>query len=509
MGKSATYNGSPLREFLGIPFAQPPIGDLRFRKPLPLSPQSNILYAQTMPPACPQYVPYDYPWYDNMPLKSEDCLYLNIWAPKSATQEKKAVMFWIYGGGFTYGSNRIVVYNGKVLAAEKDVIVVIPNYRVGVLGFLTSESELAPGNMGLYDILEALKWVNENIDYFGGNRNQITIFGESAGAIAAGLFCVSPLTKNLFQRVIMESRSHAEYSDENKKSNLRLGQRLAEAVGCANNRTSLQKNPEAVVNCLKRIEADHLNRIVNSFNPTNITYFNFIHGDDMFPTNPKTSLINGNVHDISLFLGFNQDEGSVDLVALDKNYFGIFGEKNPFPNKTLASKYVLDGLKEFSYRNEAVVHYLGSLGEYDFQDVREQAYHALGDFRKACPMIYFGNSVARSGKDVYFYYFNHRSSVSAFAEWMGVNHFSEIQFVFGRPLSNPEYYTDQERELSRHMMTLWTNFAKYGNPSINTEKSTPSRRNYIHLKTSEWKSSYLENHEENCHFYQPFFGYPD
>ncbi|XP_054724249.1 acetylcholinesterase-like [Uloborus diversus] len=434
VGNSNTYNDSPLHEFLGIPFAEPPIGDLRFRKTRPLTLRPETLFAQTMPPACPQYVQYDYPWYDNKPFISEDCLYLNIWVPGYRTQEKKAVMFWIHGGGFTYGSNRLDIFNGRILATENDVIVVSPNFRLGALGFLSSDSKLAPGNMGLYDILEALKWVKNNIEYFGGNSKKVTIFGESSG-----------------------------------------------------------------------INAEELVRALNSLNPTNIQNFNFITGDELVPLNPKSTLLSGNVNNVSVFLGFDQDEGSLNLIFSDTNYFGGFGEKNPFFNKTVGSGFILDGLKKFVCFTDVVRHYLGHVNEYDYQEVREQTYHALGDFFKTCPVIYFGDSFAKAGRDVYFYYFNHRPAVSQFAYWMGVYHFSQVQFTFGRPLADKEGYTGEEIDLSRYMMTLWTNFAKYGKPTNYIEKSTPLRRNYIYIGTNEWKSSYLQNHEENCEFYKTYF----
>ncbi|XP_054714483.1 acetylcholinesterase-1-like [Uloborus diversus] len=505
IGTSTTYNGSPLHEFFGVPYAQPPTGDLRFRKTQPLTSQPNILFAKTMPPACPQYLPYDYPWYDNKPNKSEDCLYLNIWAPGFATQEKKAVLFWLHGGGYTYGSNRLEVYNGHILAAENDVVVVSPNFRNGVFGFLSTDSDLAPGNMGLYDILEALKWVKNNIEYFGGDSMKISLFGQSTGAVTAGLFCISPLAKNLFQRAILGSRTPVEYSYDHKKSNFDLGQRLAEVVGCANNRTTLQNDTVLVVECLKRVNADYLAKALNSLSPSNSKHFNIIYGDELLPITPETALIDENINDVSVFLGFNQDEGSPNLVSSDINYFGPFGERNPYFNKTVGSNFIQDGLKEFVGVRDVVEHYLGHLSENDYQQVREQTYHALGDYIKACPVIYFGDGLLRAGKDVYFYYFNHRPTVTQYADWMGVYHFCQVPFVFGQPLNSKKGYTQEEMELSRYMMTLWTNFAKYGQPSVNTEKSTPQTRNYIYLRTSNWKSSYLKNHEENCEFYKNYF----
>lgn len=148
VGRTEYFDGMPVKTYLGIPFAQPPVGKLRFRKTVPVEPWIEPLLAYKFPPSCFQFYPYQYPWYDDKPGDSEDCLYLNIWVPESDKKELKAVMFWIYGGGYSTGSNRLPVYNGSVLAAEGDVIVVTVNYRVGIFGFLSIDSEEAPGNMG-------------------------------------------------------------------------------------------------------------------------------------------------------------------------------------------------------------------------------------------------------------------------------------------------------------------------------------------------------------------------
>ncbi|GIX73517.1 acetylcholinesterase-1 [Caerostris extrusa] len=192
-GFISELNNKAVKAFLGIPFAQPPVGDLRFKKPKPVQPWTDTLQATEMPPACIQYTECPFPWYDDMPGKREDCLYLNIYTPIIATKGiKLPVMFWIHGGGFTVGSSRLDLYDPRALVQEGDVIVVTFNYRVDCLAFWTSNTEDAPGNVGVYDMVMALQWVNDNIEYFGGDKERITVFGESAGSIAISLFCVSP-----------------------------------------------------------------------------------------------------------------------------------------------------------------------------------------------------------------------------------------------------------------------------------------------------------------------------
>ncbi|PRD27715.1 UNVERIFIED_CONTAM: Acetylcholinesterase-1 [Trichonephila clavipes] len=242
----------PVQVFLGIPFAKPPIGDLRFKKPFPVQPWSRTLHANQQPPACIQYTEYPFPWYDSEPGKSEDCLYLNIFVPIHAEKGSKlAVLFWIFGGGFTFGSNRMDLYDAKPLAHGGNVIVVTINYRLGLFGFLTTDTEEAPGNVGLFDILMALQWVNDNIESFGGDKDLITIHGVSAGSIAVSVLCVSPLSRGLFSKAIIESGTIIMIKDNKKAFNLDLSQRLAKAVGCASDDETIRDNPETVVKCLR------------------------------------------------------------------------------------------------------------------------------------------------------------------------------------------------------------------------------------------------------------------
>lgn len=149
-GTEIVFHGRIVKQYLGIPFAKPPVGDLRFKKPQPVERWTKTLVADKMPPACIQYIEYPFPWYDFQDGKSEDCLYLNIWAPKTLfpLNAKMPVIFWIFGGGFTVGSNRKPIYNGRALAADGKVVVVTINYRMAAFGFLNSGMDSAPGNMG-------------------------------------------------------------------------------------------------------------------------------------------------------------------------------------------------------------------------------------------------------------------------------------------------------------------------------------------------------------------------
>jgi para-nitrobenzyl esterase len=201
--------------FKGIPFAAPPVGELRWKAPQPVTPWSDVKQCTDFAKSPVQGKPNEFGVYTreflikDEPI-SEDCLYLNVWTGAKAPTEKRPVMVWIYGGGFVSGGTNVPIYDGEALA-KKGIILVSITYRVGILGFL-AHPELskespnhASGNYGLMDLLAALKWVKTNIATFGGDPNNVTIAGQSAGSMAVNSLVASPLGKGLFQKAIAES----------------------------------------------------------------------------------------------------------------------------------------------------------------------------------------------------------------------------------------------------------------------------------------------------------------
>jgi len=180
----------------GIPYAQPPIGNLRFRHPRPIDPWEGIKETTKKPNTCVQVYDKLFPgfagsemWNPNTPI-SEDCLYLNVVVPRPHPKDS-AVMLWIFGGGFYSGTSTLDVYDHRVLATEENVIIVSIQYRVASLGFAFFDTEDVPGNAGLFDQLMALQWVRDNIAVFGGNPDKVTLFGESAGAASVSFHMVN------------------------------------------------------------------------------------------------------------------------------------------------------------------------------------------------------------------------------------------------------------------------------------------------------------------------------
>ncbi|XP_060845477.1 uncharacterized protein LOC132925065 [Rhopalosiphum padi] len=198
-------NGRDFQAFQGIPYAKPPIGDLRLQDPVEANSWKGILDATKEKPMCIQKNLFMYQSYNTL-LGAEDCLYINVYTPKVHKKKNDLlpVMVWIPGGGFSSGHGGMSLYGPQYLL-DKDVVVASFNYRVGPLGFLSTEDDILPGNYGMKDQVLALKWVKNNIEKFGGDPNKVTIFGESAGSVSVGLHLLSPLSKGLFHKAILES----------------------------------------------------------------------------------------------------------------------------------------------------------------------------------------------------------------------------------------------------------------------------------------------------------------
>ncbi|CDQ83391.1 unnamed protein product [Oncorhynchus mykiss] len=249
-----TPDRSHVTAFLGIPFAEPPLGKKRFRKAEPKKPWSGVFDASSYPNACYQFIDTSFPgfqgsemWNPNREM-SEDCLYLNVWVPTSPRPHNLTVMVWIYGGGFYSGSSSLDVYDGRYLAHSEKVVVVSMNYRVGAFGFLALPGSWeAPGNVGLLDQRMALQWIQNNIHVFGGNPKQVTIFGESAGAVSVGIHLLSPDSRPTFTRAILQSGvPNCPWATVTPAEAQRRAAMLGKLVGCPSG-----GNDTELVDCLR------------------------------------------------------------------------------------------------------------------------------------------------------------------------------------------------------------------------------------------------------------------
>ncbi|XP_076449528.1 uncharacterized protein LOC143285962 [Babylonia areolata] len=467
-GVRKTVRGNDVDVYYGIPFAKPPVGELRFKRPEPAEPWTDIKSTVTKPNACFQSIDTAFDrfpgvemWNPNTPM-SEDCLYLNVWVPKRSRQPK-TIMVWIYGGGFYAGSSMLDVYDGSKLAVTRNVIVVSMNYRVGPLGFLYTGTTDAPGNMGLLDQSLALKWIYDNAANFGGQQNSITIFGESAGSISVGFHLMSPVSTNYFTRAIMQSGSPLSYMILTLQPEARKrARRLSGMLGCS------KDSVPSMVQCLRAVSAENVTSAQWGLKTPGIYLdlpFKPVVDNYFLPEDPWTLLGKGAVKDTEILIGVNADEGM---------YFLLYGFPELFPLDN--SGHITD--EEF----KKLVHAINMNGEevvdkalmYQYVDrvvpadrgsYREIADDISGDRQFVCPTKDFVASFAslKGRRDVYLYLFQHHLSNNPWPEWTGAMHGYEIEAVFGLPLDYN--YTQGEEDLASRMMGYWTRFAQTGNPN--------------------------------------------
>jgi acetylcholinesterase len=321
--------------FYGVPFAKPPVGPLRFRKPAPLEPWHGVLNATRMPNSCIQER-YDYflgfegeeMWNPNTNV-SEDCLYMNIWVPKRPRLRHKGssessdhhggmpILVWIYGGGYMTGTATLDVYDADIMAAQSDAIVASMQYRVGAFGFLYlspyfEDDGEAPGNMGLWDQAMALQWLKDNAKVLGGDPNRIMIFGESAGGGSVSLHLMSPVTRGLVRRGILQSGTlNAPWSYMSAEKASEVARILVKDCNC--NSSMLEDNATRVMECMKSVDAKTISvQQWNSYSgilgfPSAPTI------DGVFlPKDPLDLLRESDFDKTEIMIGNNENEGTND-----------------------------------------------------------------------------------------------------------------------------------------------------------------------------------------------------
>lgn len=429
--------------FRGIPFAAPPVGELRWCPPQPVDPWDSILRADRFAPACPQ-MRMSYPGAPEMEV-SEDCLYLNVWTPAETSGEKLPVMVWIHGGGFAMGSTSVPTYSGEELA-KMGVIVVSIAYRVGALGFmahpeLTAESEHhVSGNYGLLDQIAGLEWVQSNIGAFGGDPGRVTIFGESAGGISVSMLAASPLCEGLFTGAISQSGgSFGPVNLEKRGDGIQLlegaekaGVEFAARMGAGSVAELRQMDP-------RKWMSDPMSQM-GGFWPV---------VDGYVITGDQYKLYEaGNYNDVDVIIGTNSDEGAMFVrpsapAQYEKDIRQRFG---PFADRIL-ELYPGNSEKE-TYTSSADI-------------FREISF--------AWPSWSWAKLQSRTGESrVFFYYFNQQQPASPFSSYepRGAGHGAEIGYVFRHLGENKDNsYTDEDLELSEIMARYWTNFARNGDPN--------------------------------------------
>ncbi|NXS63522.1 ACES Acetylcholinesterase, partial [Brachypteracias leptosomus] len=403
-------------------------------------------------------------WNPNREM-SEDCLYLNLWVPHPPPPPGTApVLVWIYGGGFYSGAASLDVYDGRYLAASEKVVVVSMNYRVGSLGFLALPGHPeAPGNVGLLDQRLALRWVQENVGAFGGDPGAVTLFGESAGAASVGLHLLSPGSRPLFRRAVLQSGSpNGPWATVGAAEGRRRASTLAKLVGCGG-----PGNETELLGCLRAKAPQELVEHEASALPQQSVFrFAFVPvvDGDFLEDAPEVLLGAGGRPEAEVLLGAVQDEGTYFLV------YGVpgFGKDN---ESLISREEFLGGVRlGVPQANElaaeaVVLQYTDWLDQDNPVKNREALDDIVGDHNVVCPLMQFAQRWAERGGKVFAYLFDHRASTLLWPPWMGVPHGYEIEFVFGQPLNPLLNYTAEEERLSRRIMRYWGNFARTGDPN--------------------------------------------
>ena len=413
--------------FRNIPYAAPPLGDLRWREPQAVVPWTGARDGRAFGHACMQ---------PNAPDTSEDCLTLNIWTPEWPAASKHAVMVWLHGGGNTEGWTNTPFFDGSALA-KHGVVVVTVQYRLGVFGFfahseLTKESpHQTSGNYGLLDQIAALRWVKDNIAAFGGDPNNVTLFGESAGAEDVGLLLVSPLAKGLFQRAIAESGPL-------RKIYPTLKQQENDCIGVPGALDAPRERQIAFLRGLRAADVLNVAWINQEIcKPVNLDGY-------VLTDQPLKLYAQGAQHPVPFMLGNTLREGFIPMppTALGQTIRMQYGSR---ANRVFDA-YGFDGR-----RMPPPDPVYGDVG---VQYGTDQAHR--------CRVMLTGLQHAQTGQPFYQFQFSHDLP----GQTNGSTHTDEIPFVFGAPALNAlRLARAPELHLSEQMQSYWSNFARTGDPN--------------------------------------------
>lgn len=451
--------------FRGIPFAAPPIGSLRFRAPAPVEPWSGVRSTKQFGTSALQGAMFAPGVMAEGPT-GEDCLYLNVFTP-AVDGKKRAVMFFIHGGAFTVGSAATPLYDGKTLAEAHDVVLVTTNYRVGALGYLAlgehGASWGAVDNRGQLDQIAALSWVRDNIASFGGDPDNVTLFGESAGATAVCLLLAAPAARGLFKRAIAQS-SWLEMPLPTAAQRESVTVRLLDALGLTLRESERLCDVPAAD--LMRAQAQ-----VES-NMSGWPHFVPVFDGALLPLQPRAFFESGEGAQVPLLIGSNRDEWNLFALASlpqwdkpldDSELVARVARKLP-ASAAGAANGLLDAYRTsrrergLAYGNRALL----------------RAFE--GDLRFRMPSLRFAELYSERVADTFVYLFTYESPALRGA--LGACHALELPFVFGTyDAPNQDKFAgsgEAVQQLSRTLMECWTSFAKTGAPSSASVPTWPA-----------------------------------
>ena len=430
--------------YKGIPYAKPPIGDLRFAPPEDVVPWTTTL-------DCTNFGPIAVQARESPGLSmSEDCLTLNVWTPATpGSGDKLPVYVFIHGGAFSQGSGAEPMYDGTNFA-KRGIVTITINYRLNALGFLATQETYdkygTTGNWGYLDQVKALEWIRDNVSAFGGDPSRVTIGGESAGSYAVSALIMSPLAKGLFQGAIMESGSNLQvagnsyYAKAGLKRSIEVCNMLSTIFGATDDAAGLAKLRTVDANALAQMCPLEIN-----FIKTPAFFMLPVYDGKMNPKNPLDTLKAGDFNKVRLLFGYNADEGSLFIQegVTEPQYKALANRTCGYDRaKDVLARFPVDAQNSPTQRARQIL--------------------AYGMFSTGMKVM--GDALARAGLDVYAYHFDFVSEANK-ANGMGATHAAELPYVFDN--LEAEGLSGAEHEaLADEMHTRWANFIKNGNPNV-------------------------------------------
>ncbi len=453
--------------YKGIPYAAPPVKQLRFQKARPHDPWTEPLQADDFDEGCPRY-PIAFPP-KLQPDGDEDCLTLNIWHQNKG-DAPKPVMVWYYGGGFILGSADQDMYESSQLALHGDVIVVTTNYRLGFFGYLNHPALRAQdgqaGNYGTLDQIAALKWVHDNIAAFGGDPGNVTIFGESAGAISVDSVMMAPQAKGLFHKAINESGPSYMFSWRREQYE-QLALEMAGKLDCADAASARE--------CLRALPVEKVMEKI----PWGLdVLLPKKDGTQSYPFGPVTDGVVGLDHphkvygagtypkDVPVLIGSNSDEYA--LVLWLSGRLEDDDAVNAFTESRMAD---IERLLELNVDVEKMY---GMYPAQNYDSLEDRLVAMVTDMAFACGARMHANNLAKNGTPVYHYLFSKPPGQVEPFKSLGAFHAAELLFVFG----NLNFFginmrSDSNLAMSEKIMDLWTSFARTGTPASDKTPAWP------------------------------------
>lgn len=486
-GKSR--NGSSYFRFLGVPYAQPPQGELRFKAPQRHPGWTGEGSATSFGSDCPQR------GMNFQPYGKEDCLYLNIYTPQINTSAKLPVMVHLHGGAFIMGRGN---YFQEKFFMDRDIVLVTLNYRLGILGFMSFLDDIFPGNQGLRDQILALEWIQDNIDHFGGDPDRVTLFGGSAGAASVDYLVVSPLAKGLFHRAILQAgTSTTPWAHTPPPVAKRRAEAVATMLGCPTKPTS------DTLSCLKELPMEAFVFAADKFLEWDTSPLGpFAPIIDSFLGNntgvvavvPDHPLALSPNPDVKIMLGFNSAEGNMIASAVCFNEFRLARQmQEDWPRRLTLLTTTQDQMRFDEKARLATMltnFYLDGKSSINAESVQQ-----LADMGTD---LVFGHPAYKAALNyypkvpVYFYLYDLeplQSLISLYGNCSylkGPSHGEEHQYFFN-DIYPPITLTPEDHRLSHKLLDLWVEFATTGVPSQKWSPVTSDHIEYLHMTRAGFK----------------------